>query len=205
MNDKIDELVAAHRDDIHPAPPHLKQQWHDAIDSAAALERGRSQPARSPWHPASVFLGMAIAATLALGIGIGYFLAEDAAVDPMQNVQIAGVQEPNGAIPASLSRGLQVHFRDSRDQILGLNETEDRTMLILRIIEQNRLYETAAINGNSPKLARVLRAFEPVLLQLAANDLAPEDEEALLAQLAFELNVMLTKLAAESSDDALTT
>ena len=78
-------------------------------------------------------------------------------------------------------------------------------MLILRIIEQNRLFESAANNSNSLKLARVLRAFEPVLLRLAADDLAPADAEALRAQLAFELNVVLTKLAAESSDDSLTT
>jgi hypothetical protein len=78
-------------------------------------------------------------------------------------------------------------------------------MLVLRIIEQNRMFESAAANSDAPKLARVLRAFEPILLQLAANDLAPADAEALRAQLAFELNVMLTKLSAESSDDSHTT
>ncbi len=74
-------------------------------------------------------------------------------------------------------------------------------MLVLRIIEQNRMFEHAATSNDAPKLARVLRAFEPILLQLAADDLAPADAEALQAQLAFELNVMLTKLSAESSDD----
>ena len=74
-------------------------------------------------------------------------------------------------------------------------------MLVLRIIEQNRMFEIAAEHNNAPNLARVLRAFEPILLQLAANDLAPEDAEALRAQLAFELNVMLTKLASQPSDE----
>ena len=78
-------------------------------------------------------------------------------------------------------------------------------MLVLRIIEQNRMFEVAAEHNNAPKLARVLRAFEPILLQLAANDLAPEDEEALRAQLAFELNVMLTKLSHASSNEEQTT
>jgi hypothetical protein len=163
MNDRIDDLVAAHREDIHPAPAHLKQQWHDAIDSAAAIERGKAKSPTSSWHPASVFLGMAITAALALGIGI------------------------------------------SREQLLSLPDTADRTLLVLQIIEQNRLFESAANNSNSPRLARVLRALEPVLLQLAAEDLEPADAEALLSQLAFELNVVLTKLAAESSDDSLTT
>jgi hypothetical protein len=205
MNDRIDDLVAAHREDIHPAPTHVKQQWHDAIDSAAAIERGKTRSAVSPWHPASVFLGMAIAATLALGIGIGYFVADEGSSDYVQDIQVADVQGTANGVPGSLSRGVQVHFRDSREQLLSLPDTGDRTLLVLQIIEQNRLFESAANNSNAPKLARVLRALEPILLRLAADDLAPADAEALRAQLAFELNVVLTKLAAESSDDSLTT
>jgi hypothetical protein len=205
MNDRIDDLVAAHREDTHPAPPHLKQQWHDAIDSAAAVERGKTRSAASPWHPASVFLGMAIAATLALGIGIGYFVADEGSNGHVQDVRVADTQAPVDGVPASLSRGLQVHFRDSREQLLSVPDTGDQTQLVLQIIEQNRMFESAANNSNAPKLARVLRALEPILLRLAADDLAPADAEALRAQLAFELNVVLTKLAAESSDDSLTT
>ena len=205
MNDRIDDLVAAHREDTHPAPPHLKQQWHDAIDSAAAVERGKTRSAASPWHPASVFLGMAIAATQALGIGIGYFVADDGSNGHVQDVQVADTRAPVAGVPASLSRGVQVHFRDSREQLLSIPDTGDQTQLVLQIIEQNRLFESAANNSNAPKLARVLRALEPILLRLAADDLAPADAEALRAQLAFELNVVLTKLAAESSDDSLTT
>ena len=205
MNDRIDDLVAAHRDDIHPAPAHLKQQWHDAIDSAAAMERGKTQSPASAWHPASVFLGMAIAAALALGIGIGYFMADEGSSDYAPDVQVADVPAHSGVLPASLSRGVQVHFRDSREQLLSLPDPAERTLLVRQIIEQNRLLESAASKSNAPRLARVLRAMEPVLLQLAAEDLDPADAEALLSQLAFELNVMLTKLATESSDDLLTT
>jgi hypothetical protein len=205
MTDRIDDLVAAHREDTHPAPPHLKQQWHEAIDSAAAIERGKTQSPASSWHPASVFLGMAIAATLALGIGIGYFLADEGTGDYVPAAPVAATQTPASEIPTPLSRGLQVHFRNSREQLLNLPDTTDRTLLVLQIIEQNRLFVSAANNSNAPKLARVLRAFEPTLLRLAADDLSPADAEALLARLAFELNVVLTKLAAESSDDALTT
>ncbi len=205
MNDRIDDLVAAHREDTHPAPPHLKQQWHDAIDSAAAVERGKTRPAATHWHPASVFLGMAIAATLALGIGIGYFMADEGSSDYVPGIPVANTEIRPSAVPTPLSRGLQVHFRDSREQLLSLPDTADRALLVLEIIEQNRLFESAATNSNSPRLARVLRAFEPTLLRLAAEDLEPADAEALLSQLAFELNVVLTKLAAESSDDSLTT
>jgi DNA-binding FadR family transcriptional regulator len=78
-------------------------------------------------------------------------------------------------------------------------------MLILQIIEQNRLFERAAEQNNSQSLARVLRAFEPILLRLAADDIAPEDAEALRAQLAFELNVMLTKLSRDTSKETQST
>jgi hypothetical protein len=202
MNDKTDELVAAHRADRHSPPPATVQRWHDALDAAAAGERITAPPATSTWHPTSFFMGMAIAATLALGIAIGFFLGDD---DPAVDVQMAGVETPAAAMPDALSRGLQVHFRDSRQQIMNLPDAEDRTLLVLRIIEQNRMFENAAISGDAPKLARVLRAFEPILLQLAADDLAPTDAAALQAQLAFEMNVMLTKLGAESSDDSHTT
>ncbi len=205
MNDNIDDLVTAHREDTHRAPPHIVQQWHDSIESAAALERGKTRSTRSPWHPASIFLGMAIAATLALGIGIGYFLADEGSTEFTPGIQVADTRQIVNATPISLSRGLKVHFRDSREQILALPDSEDRTLLVMQIIEQNRLFESAAVNGNSLKLARVLRAFEPILLRLAADDLAPADADALRAQLAFEMNVMLTKLAAESSDDSQTT
>ena len=202
MNDKTDELVAAHRADRHSPPPATVQRWHDALDAAAAGERITAPPATSTWHPTSFFMGMAIAATLALGIAIGFFLGDD---DPAVDVQMAGVETPAAAMPDALSRGLQVHFRDSRQQIMNLPDAEDRTLLVLRIIEQNRMFENAAISGDAPKLARVLRAFEPILLQLAADDLAPTDAAALQAQLAFEMNVMLTKLGAGSSDDSHTT
>lgn len=202
MNDKTDDLVAAHREDIHSPPTATVQRWHDALDAAAAEEQTRRQPLRNTVHPSSFFLGMAIAATLALGIAIGVFIGGDETVpyDPVASVATSG-----NALPDALSRGLQVHFRDSREQIVNLPDAEDRPMLVLRIIEQNRMFENAANNSDSPKLARVLRAFEPILLQLAADDLAPADAQALQAQLAFELNVMLTKLSVESSNDSHTT
>lgn len=202
MNDRIDEIAAAHRAEVHTPPPATVQLWHDALDDAAAREQAATSTARSSLHPTSFFMGMAIAATLALGIAIGFFMGDDGA-EPITPVAIVVGQ--GDALPDALSRGLQVHFRDSREQLMDLPDEADRTMLVLRIIEQNRMFENAANASEAPKLARVLRAFEPILLQLAADDLAPADAQALQAQLAFELNVMLTKLNAESSNDSHTT
>lgn len=204
MNDELRKLVEAHEADVHRPPPHRVEQWHNAIDEAAALERGRQREPRQHWHPGSFFWGAAVTAALAIGIGIGFVLSNNGG--PSVNTPIvANVMPETSVTPAAFTRGLAVHLRDSRQQIASFDEDTDRTMLVLQIIEQNRMFESAAEYNNAPKLARVLRAFEPILLQLAASDIAPEDAEALRAQLAFELNVMLTKLASESSDESHTT
>jgi hypothetical protein len=206
MDKDLDKLIAAHDVDVHTAPPHVVQQWHRAIDEAAALERGRAETPEPRWHPTSFFWGAAVTAALAIGIGIGFFISGDEGTLPTDQVPIvASATQQANVVPAAFTRGLQVHLRDSRKQIVSLDDRTDRTMLVLQIIEQNRMFETAADQNNAPRLARVLRAFEPILLQLATSDIAPEDAEALRAQLAFELKVMLTKLASDSSDDSQTT
>ena len=75
-------------------------------------------------------------------------------------------------------------------------------MLLTHMIQQNRMFERAAVENGSQDLARVLRAFEPILVRLAAEDISPQDAEALQAQLAFELNVVLTKYRRNASEDA---
>ncbi len=203
MKDDTNDIVAKHRDNVHKAPSHLVQQWHSAIDEAAALERGRNTVLERGWHPRTLFWGMAITAALALGVAIGVFVSDEAT--EINVPTIAGDPPQSSAVPAALTRGLQYHLRDSRQQLSELSVDSDHAMLVLQLIEQNRLFEHAADNNNAPNLARVLRAFEPILLRLAATDIAPEDAAALKAQLSFELNVMLTKLANESSDEAHST
>lgn len=201
-NDNLEDLIAAHRGDVHKAPSHLVQQWHDSIDEAAALERGRGSEPQQSWHPGSFFWGMAVSAAFALGLAISFLLSDDA---PSSVPYVAVNETQPDVIPAAFTRGLQVHLRDSRQQLTNMDGANDTTLLVLSIIEQNRLFESVANKNNAPKLARVLRAFEPILLQLAATDIAPEDAEALRAQLSFELNVMLTKLAREASNETHST
>ena len=80
-----------------------------------------------------------------------------------------------------------------------------RSLLIADIVEQNRAFEQAAERNNAQDVARVLRAFEPILLRLASDDIAPDDAESLRRQLSFELNVMLTKLSSRTSKASTTT
>mgnify|MGYP000166861792 CR=1 FL=1 len=110
---------------------------------------------------------------------------------------------PAAPISTAFERGIQVHFRDTQNQLASLpaSSAQDREALVMQIINQNRLFERAAEQNDAADLARVLRAFEPVLVRLAEQDLSDADAQALRAKLAFELNVMLTKLSRETSNE----
>lgn len=194
--------------EIPAVPTHVAQRWHDSIDRAARMENNTTRKQADGFNFLSFFWGAAITASLAVGVAIGVYISGggETAI-PMMNEVVADIPtNAPTAIPAAFTRALQVHLRDSRRGIstLSLQSDADRALLIMDILTQNRLYERAAEQSNSPKLARVLRAFEPILVRLAAQDIAPEDVEALRAQLAFELNVMLTKLARETSEEPQT-
>ncbi len=143
----------------------------------------------------------------AIAVGVGLYFSADNAVE---STDISPLVVSNGvqatATPASFTRGLQVHLRDSRAELVNLpgNSFDDKNQLLMQIIEQNRWFERAADSYNAPDVARLLRAFEPILMRLASDDIAPRDAEALRAQLAFELNVILTKLERRTSDDEQT-
>lgn len=182
------------------APSHMKQRWHDSIDLAAQREHREQRQSKHTFSFMSFLFGAAITAALALGVGIGVFMTDSpTTIEPNDYV----VQERDN----SFDRVMQVHLRETRDELasLPIETPEDRIMLVLQIIQQNRLFEQAAEQNDADSLARVLRAFEPILLQLAANDIAPEDAEALREQLAFQLKIMLTKLERNTSKEVTST
>ena len=196
-----DELSAFRAPADEALPPDLAARFHDTIDRAANLERDREPSPQPRMHFASFFWGAAVTAALAVGIGIGVWFGGDSTPETTLSPQtIATTQAP----PDAFVRSVQVHFRDSRAELTNLSDISaaDRMILVAGLIEQNRLYARAAEQNDADNLARVLRAFEPILVQLAAEDIAPTDAEALRAQLAFELDVMLTKLAREPSDQS---
>jgi hypothetical protein len=174
--------------------PHIRQRMHDSIDRIARPVLVSSPKPAGKFSFRSFAWGTAVTAALAIGVGIGVFFSRP------DEIPMVGSGDP-------FTRSMQVYLQDTRREISAMpaDATADRTRLIMHIIDQNRLFERAAEQNDSQKLARVLRAFEPVLLQLAAEDLAPEDAEALRAQLAFELNVMLTKLSRDTSKETHST
>lgn len=181
-------------------------RFHETINRAARAESARHATPRPAVHAWSFFWGAAVTAALAIGIGLGVRIAGNDAPQPAETLLTHAEGGPASRDDA-FTRSMRAHFRDSRNELrkLPLAEAEDRTALVIDLINQNRLYERAAMQNDAPKLARVLRAFEPILIRLAADDIAPEDAEALRAQLAFELNVMLTKLARNTSDESHST
>lgn len=183
--------------------PDMAARFHDTVDRAARLERRTGRAAAMPVHGWSFFWGAAVTAALAVGIGIGVWIG-GGETDPAPP-QYANTT--TGISPGAFERSMQVHFRDSQENLGQLDQASDadRMLLIMKLIEQNRLFEKAAEQNDSDDLARVLRAFEPVLVKLASEDITPEEALALREKLAFELNVMLTKLSYQTSEMSETT
>lgn len=182
-------------------PSDMVQRWHDSIDRVAG-----QQPAESPrpvLHTWSFIWGAAITAALAIGIGIGMFIGGDDETTSLREELIAGLQNTYREESTPFKRALQVHLRESEQGLasMSVETTGDRMLLIMDIIDQNRLYVRAAEQNDDDRLARVLRVLEIALVQLAADDVTPQDAEELRAKLLFELNVMLTKLGRATSDE----
>ncbi len=180
-------------------PSDMVERWHDSLNRAVQVE---AREARNPaLHSWSFLLGVAVTAALAIGVGIGVLISDDQATQPVDTGSFAA----NAPNTSAFVRGLQVHLRESEKNLSAspLTQTADRTTMIMNIIDQNRRYEKVAEQNDSRNLARVLRAFELVLVQLAADDITPQEAEELQTKLLFELNVVLTKLARKPSDEQL--
>ena len=181
------------------APEHLKHQWHAAIEQAARLENQKSQARGKPFF--SIAWGGALAAALVVGIAIGIVLNENTVVD---SDTVPVMDATPVATPAAFTRGLQVYLQDSGNELdyIAGQPADQQSMLLMQIVAQNRVFERAAEANNAPDVARLMRAFEPILLRLAEQDIAPEDAEALRRQLSFEMKAMLTKMQRSTSEGA---
>lgn len=190
------------------APARTVSRWHRSIEHAAAGEHGGNTPTGGGWHFPSFAWGALAASLVAAVVAVGLYFGDEATPVPSiaDGTERLGLDDRSRGqltTPVSFSRGLQVHLRESREDILRLapHGNGDRTTLVMDIVRQNRLFERAARQHGAGDVARVLRAFEPVLLRLASEDTGAEDAAALRAKLGFELKVMLTKMAQSESDD----
>lgn len=168
-----------------PAPAALAR-WKLRLDQRAAV------PANT--RPLQWRLAFAGATLVLLGVAVGTRLVEQptvAAPAPAPTVAAAA----DSAAPA-LSRGLSSYLGDARLVLADLpaDDPQRRRQLVDEVIEQNRMYARAAQAQGDERLARVLRAFEPVLLALAEPPSAADGDLGARSQIDFELGILQTKL-----------
>jgi hypothetical protein len=174
--------TAAEMPDV-PVPAHVRQRWQGALAT-----RARPRPS---------FRWQAIAATVAL---LAVLLTVWVSMKPAPE-RVAHETSPTAATPdpAAYERGLRWHLANTEQRLANLDnaQPDERARLIAAIIEQNRMYALAAERANEPQLARVLRAFTPILESL--TDERRETSAADIAQLSFEMRVMQARLKAATS------
>ena len=182
-------------------PSDMVERWHIGLDRAIRTEA--VVPKKPVLHTWSFLWGAAITAALAIGIGIGVFISTDSPTE----LAGSGVLIASNTDSSAFIRGLKVHLRETEQglSMTPLEATADRSQLIRNILEKNRRYAKVARNSDAQGMARVLRSFELTLMRLAAEDITPQEAQALRARLLFELNFVLTKLSSDPSNQPLST
>ncbi|HKU16088.1 MAG TPA: hypothetical protein VJQ52_16955 [Steroidobacteraceae bacterium] len=184
-----------------PVPRHVQQRWEDALNRAARAgdKRGATRAAQAQGRVFSAFPWQAAAAAALVIVAILITVQVSLRPRPERTAETAPPAATNAAGVAdglAYERGLRWHLANTQQQLAHLDsaQPDERVRLVETIIEQNRMYALAAERANEPQLARVLRAFTPILESLASEhrDASASD----LAQLNFELRVIQARLKA---------
>lgn len=176
-------------------PEKYQQRWKSALD-AASREGSRAATVK----PARFSSPMWIAAAAILAAVSFAVVFQFRGVPGDAKAPITASNHP--ATPAgqasAYEAGLKVHLASTEQQIASLRDAtpEERAKLIDTIIGQNQMYALAAERAGEPQLARVLRAFTPVLEDVANG--RAQSTNGNLAQLGFELRVMQARLSADA-------
>lgn len=184
---RLDAAAAATPD--APVPAETMQRWQAALDQAAAGQTTRAPaPTQKRFTPIP---WLAAAATVVIAIAAVFQFRDDPTQPPPQSANVA----PPSDTGSAYARGLRSHLASTERQLASLEAAtpEERARLVEMIIEQNSLYAQAAERAGEPQLARVLRAFSPVLESVQQGEADTADS---LDQLAFELRVMQGRLGA---------
>lgn len=180
-----------------PVPEKAQQRWRAALEQAA-----QGQTTRKPSKNRNLFTTSApwLAAAAAVLVAIAGVLQYNRQ-PPAQIAQ--GTPPPAPSPTSAYERGLATHLAATEQQLVSLEKAtpEQRAQLVDTIVEQNRIYALAAERAGEPQLARVLRAFSPVLESLKTEG---GDTAASVDQLAFEFRVMQGRLGAASSTNSAT-
>ncbi len=172
-----------------PVPENVQQRWRDALDHAV-VSTPMARPLRA--RPQLNYGWMAAAAVTVVAL-IVFGVTTQSPPDRIVETRPEATQPADAGEASAYERGLKWHLASTEQQLAGLDSAkpEERARLVETIIAQNRIYALAAERAGEPQLARVLRAFAPVL-----EDLEHGDSSASIAQLTFELRVMQGRLGA---------
>jgi hypothetical protein len=172
-----------------PVPAAVQQRWQDALERAV-VSKPMAHPLRTGRRLDFGWMAAAAVAVVAL---IVFQVTNQSPPDRTVENPPEATQPGDTGDGSAYERGLKWHLASTEQQLAGLDsaEPEERARLIETIIAQNRIYALAAERAGEPQLARVLRAFAPVL-----EGLEHGDSSASIAQLTFELRVMQGRLSA---------
>ena len=179
-------------------PAQTQQRWQAALDRAS-LEN-RAKPARPAFLQMRWQLAAAAVAVVALGLVLRQVLPPSPGDTNVTTVAPPPATEAERA--SAYENGLKFHLASTERRLASLDgaSPEERARLVEAIIGQNRIYALAAERAGEPQLARVLRAFTPVLEDVAQG--RGEVTASSLAQLNFELRVMQARLSADAQPPA---
>ena len=175
-----------------PVPAHVQQRFRDALDRAARGDGAQAATRRvfPRWQ-------MAAAAAAVLALVVTFQLLRS---DPRATTRHVVATNPTpDAGGTAYENGLKFHLASTERQIASLGDASpgERARIIDVIVGQNRLYALAAERAGEPQLARVLRAFNPILEDVAQGRSASTAAD--LSQLSFELRVMQARLGADAT------
>jgi hypothetical protein len=173
-----------------PVPAQTQQRWQAALERAASEPRVASSRRGAFSQPRwQVFAAAAAVAVIAVVLGIQKTIVPS---PPTPETTAAGSDAP------SYENGLKRHLASTEQRLASLDDAtpEERARLVEVIISQNRIYALAAERAGEPQLARVLRAFTPVLESVADGR---SQTAGSVAQLNFELRVMQARLGAAAA------
>ena len=174
-----------------PVPAQVQERWQAALERAAG-ER-RVEPARRPTFSQPRWQALAAAAAVAV-IALVFGIQKPMVPKPVPTPETSAAASNTSAY----ENGLKWHLASTERRLASLNEAtpEERARLVETIISQNRLYALAAERAGEPQLARVLRAFTPVLESVADGR---GQTAGSVEQLSFELRVMQARLKADAA------
>ena len=178
-----------------PVPAHTQQRWRNALERAASETRAAPPSRRFFTQPQ---WQAAAAAVVVVALIFGIQKVMQPSPDQITDNPVAAATTSRGDASA-YEHGLKWHLASTERRLASLGDAtpEERARLVEAIIGQNRIYALAAERAGEPQLARVLRAFTPILESVA--DGRGESTSSGIAQLSFELRVMQARLGADAA------